>query len=986
MSDSESDRNTLQLGPELQDMKLEEAPPPVGEGGERPPRVKVEEADRVPTPLAIPPKVNSRSTSRSPVKQLLSQTPSPGTSEQEEVLGGDITLKMEPGKAPKLSRTASHKVVSRPPPLYLDLPDVTEEAKSMFAVLPECTYANKSLGTTEHALECDCSEEWDSIARANHACGEDSDCINRATKMECIGDCGCGNKCQNQRFQRKQYADVAVIKTEKKGFGLRANRTLKSGDFIFEYIGEVIDERTFRRRMVQYDEEGIKHFYFMSLTKGEFVDATKKGNFGRFCNHSCNPNCFVDKWVVGDKLRMGIFAERKIKAGEELVFNYNVDRYGADPQPCYCGEPNCTGFIGGRTQTDNATKLSHATIEALGIDDGDSWDTAVAKKPRKKKTSEDDEEYVNDIQPKSLEETGVNKVMAALRQCTEKWVAVKLLSRIQRSDDERVGHRVIRVHGYEILKSTITAWVDDANVVLQALDILHKLPRITRNKIQDSKIEETIEKLKSFEDDRVQAEAAKLLEAWSKLEVAYRIPRMKRDPNASTPARETHFDRREKGRERSRSRSKSPSITAPKGPSAVPSGPRGFAPRNPAFFNGARPPHRPRPTFNPLPAGWFSATSDNGATYYYNTSGSTQWTRPTLPANQPPPPPPKAKTNEQKLQDIISSITQNATPTHPTSASATPQPSDEAKGERKSRSEKWKSLPKEKQEKLYEATLHPHVMSVVGHYRKKLDKEDLKRLSKEVAKKLVRGDYKHNKVRDPTAKLDSKHERTVKKFVKDFMDKAVQKKATKEKEKAAKAEVKSKQKADGKAVSGTETPETPKVKSEKVDSDDDMVGLSDEEDVQYLAASPDDLASDLKRKREEEGDIGSPKKSRTEMPLAPPPPPPPPPIEDMPDDVEDTSSTPIDDSFDSGIISSTAMNGEASLMIKSKVTEELVTNRVKQNEDVAIANGIASPMQLATPPTTNNGSCEHDSDTKDDRSEPGMNGERQTTMNLVNGS
>jgi histone-lysine N-methyltransferase SETD2 len=523
--------------------------------------------------------------------------------------------------------------------------------------------------------------------------------------MECVGDCGCGRKCQNQRFQRKQYADVTVVKTEKKGYGLRTNRTLKSGDFIFEYIGEVIDERTFRRRMVQYDNEGIKHFYFMSLTKGEFVDATKRGNLGRFCNHSCNPNCFVDKWVVGDKLRMGIFAERKIKAGEELVFNYNVDRYGADPQPCYCGEPNCTGFIGGRTQTDNATKLSHATIEALGIDDGDSWDTAVAKKPRKKKTSEDDEEFVNDIQPKSLEETGVNKVMAALRQCTEKWVAVKLLSRIQRSDDERVGHRVIRVHGYEILKSTITAWMDDANVVLQALDILHKLPRITRNKIQDSKIEETIEKLKSFEDERVQTRAAKLLEAWSKLEVAYRIPRMKRDPNASTPVRETHFDRREKGRERSRSRSKSPSITAPKGPSAVPSGPRGFAPRNPAFFNGARPPHRPRPAFPALPAGWFSATSDNGATYYYNTSGSTQWTRPTLPANQPPPPPPKAKTNEQKLQDIISSITQNVTPTNPASASTTPQHMDDAKDEKRSRGEKWKSLPQEKQEKLYEATV-----------------------------------------------------------------------------------------------------------------------------------------------------------------------------------------------------------------------------------------------------------------------------------------
>ena len=131
--------------------------------------------------------------------------------------------------------------------------------------------------------------------------------------MECVDDCGCGPNCQNQRFQRQEFAEVTVFKTEKKGYGLRADTDLAPNDFIYEYIGEVIDEARFRRRMLQYDEEGIKHFYFMSLTKGEFVDATKKGNLGRFCNHSCNPNCYVDKWVVGEKLRMGILPSAKSK-------------------------------------------------------------------------------------------------------------------------------------------------------------------------------------------------------------------------------------------------------------------------------------------------------------------------------------------------------------------------------------------------------------------------------------------------------------------------------------------------------------------------------------------------------------------------------------------------------------------------------------------------------------------------------------------------
>lgn len=708
MSDAGSDKSHAQLEPELRDMKLEAAASEGAADGAADSQVKVDDVDsaeRAPTPLAIPPRLKSRSKSQSPMARHDADAPSPASA-HEETLGGDITLKMEPGKAPKLSRTAAQKVVTRPPPLYLDLPDSTEAAKETFVVLPECTYANKTIGTTDPALECDCQEEYDSATTKNHACGEDSDCINRATKMECVGDCGCGRRCQNQRFQRKQYADVTVIKTEKKGFGLRANKDMAPGEFVFEYIGEVIDERTFRRRMGQYDEEGIKHFYFMSLTKGEFVDATKKGNLGRFCNHSCNPNCFVDKWVVGDKLRMGIFVERHVKAGEELVFNYNVDRYGADPQPCYCGEPNCSGFIGGKTQSDNATKLSTDMIQALGIDDGAGWDTAITKKPRRKKASEDDEEYVNDLQPRELEEDGVKKIVPALRQCTEKWIAVKLLSRMQTSN-ERVGHRIVQFHGYQTLKKTLKIWQQDANVILQVLDILKRLPRITRNKIQESGIEEAVSELNDYGDERVEALAEELLSAWSKLEVAYRIPRIKRDPNAGTPLRtENHFERRERGRERSRSRSKSPSAIAPKGPSAanIPSGPRALnAPRGPAsFFGPARPANRPRQA-NSLPPGWFQATAENGSTYFYNSSGVTQWQRPTQAVNAPAQQN-KAKSDTQMLQDIISRITSTDTPTRH-SASTTPQPMPEEQKETVLRDEKWRSLPVEKQEKIYEATV-----------------------------------------------------------------------------------------------------------------------------------------------------------------------------------------------------------------------------------------------------------------------------------------
>jgi histone-lysine N-methyltransferase SETD2 len=66
----------------------------------------------------------------------------------------------------------------------------------------------------------------------------------------------------------------------------------------------------------------------LSDSASKFIDATKNGGLGRFANHSCNPNCYVAKWTVGNHVRMGIFAKRNIQKHEELTFNYNVDRYG----------------------------------------------------------------------------------------------------------------------------------------------------------------------------------------------------------------------------------------------------------------------------------------------------------------------------------------------------------------------------------------------------------------------------------------------------------------------------------------------------------------------------------------------------------------------------------------------------------------------------------------------------------------------------------
>ena len=67
------------------------------------------------------------------------------------------------------------------------------------------------------------------------------------------------------------------------------------GTFILEYVGEVLTECEFRQRMVtRYGNE--RHHYCLNLDSGMVIDGYRMAAIGRFVNHSCDPNCEMQKW------------------------------------------------------------------------------------------------------------------------------------------------------------------------------------------------------------------------------------------------------------------------------------------------------------------------------------------------------------------------------------------------------------------------------------------------------------------------------------------------------------------------------------------------------------------------------------------------------------------------------------------------------------------------------------------------------------------
>eukprot|EP00887_Chlorella_sp_A99_P007604 scaffold20.g7604.t1 len=166
-------------------------------------------------------------------------------------------------------------------------------------------------------------------------------CLNRLSFIHCDPrTCPCGERCSNQPFASLPHPPMEVFLTLDKGWGVRAAGHIRKGTFVVEYAGEVIDDRESERRMQEAKARSEPHFYMMEMAPGKLA-----------AHAACSSQPALSKWhdAANGEVRVGIFALRDIRPGEELVYDYQFQQRGlaaaAGAYRCNCGAANCRGTM-----------------------------------------------------------------------------------------------------------------------------------------------------------------------------------------------------------------------------------------------------------------------------------------------------------------------------------------------------------------------------------------------------------------------------------------------------------------------------------------------------------------------------------------------------------------------------------------------------------------------------------------------------------------
>ncbi|XP_035041004.2 histone-lysine N-methyltransferase SETD1B-A isoform X3 [Hippoglossus stenolepis] len=143
------------------------------------------------------------------------------------------------------------------------------------------------------------------------------------------------------KFRKKR---IKFCRSHIHDWGLFAMEPIAADEMVIEYVGQNIRQVIADMREKRYEEEGIGSSYMFRVDHDTIIDATKCGNFARFINHSCNPNCYAKVITVEAQKKIVIYSRQPINVNEEITYDYKFP-IEDEKIPCLCGAENCRGTL-----------------------------------------------------------------------------------------------------------------------------------------------------------------------------------------------------------------------------------------------------------------------------------------------------------------------------------------------------------------------------------------------------------------------------------------------------------------------------------------------------------------------------------------------------------------------------------------------------------------------------------------------------------------
>ncbi|XP_043924546.1 histone-lysine N-methyltransferase SETD1B [Protopterus annectens] len=143
------------------------------------------------------------------------------------------------------------------------------------------------------------------------------------------------------KFRKKK---LKFCKSQIHDWGLFAMEPIAADEMVIEYVGQNIRQVIADMREKRYEDEGIGSSYMFRVDHDTIIDATKCGNFARFINHSCNPNCYAKVITVESQKKIVIYSKQPISVNEEITYDYKFP-IEDNKIPCLCGSESCRGTL-----------------------------------------------------------------------------------------------------------------------------------------------------------------------------------------------------------------------------------------------------------------------------------------------------------------------------------------------------------------------------------------------------------------------------------------------------------------------------------------------------------------------------------------------------------------------------------------------------------------------------------------------------------------